>query len=220
MPGAIIPDDWDGSTFVCNRIMWPASEQWRALLLGSATNPARVDYWDEDSGDPSDAMQAVEDAFDLTVPTIYTTGCDEMIPGIPVPTFKVSKDTGQALSAATWTPIDWDVLSWNLNSPQFVLPFSKQAITVENNFGVWHYTLNIGIDSATQMFIQAIITPGPINLALTGTTNGFAELNFDYIWDGSDVALTVEVWSLVAANLDIQIKNCHWSGFLVGPTSE
>ncbi len=76
MAGAIIPDDWDGSTFECLRIEWPSSELWRAILLGNVSKASLPEYWDADTGNPDDAARAVADAYNLTIPVIYEEDCD------------------------------------------------------------------------------------------------------------------------------------------------
>ena len=45
-----IPTDWDNETFCRFAICWPDSVQWRALLRGLVTEPARGFFWDEKTG--------------------------------------------------------------------------------------------------------------------------------------------------------------------------
>jgi hypothetical protein len=47
MGGAIIPDDWDGSSFNCYRVNWPQSLQYEAILLGSVS-----DMWTKECDEP------------------------------------------------------------------------------------------------------------------------------------------------------------------------
>jgi len=58
MPGIPIPDDWDGETYSCWCIEWPASEQWRAILLGYMSSPKLGREWDETTGSILD-VQAI-----------------------------------------------------------------------------------------------------------------------------------------------------------------
>lgn len=67
MPGAIVPDDWDGITFDCLQIQWPSSEKWRAILLGQMSEPSFEHYWDDGFGDPSEAASAAGAAYRQTV---------------------------------------------------------------------------------------------------------------------------------------------------------
>jgi len=56
MPGQPIPNDWDGETFCCHVIEWPASQQWLAILLGLITSPTRGRFWDGATGSIIDAQ--------------------------------------------------------------------------------------------------------------------------------------------------------------------
>lgn len=57
MPQIYIPDDWDEVTWGCHIIEWPQSVQWRALLAGFISTPARGRYWDRRSGVITDAQE-------------------------------------------------------------------------------------------------------------------------------------------------------------------
>lgn len=216
MPGAIIPDDWDGSTFECQRIEWPSSSQWRAILLGQVSEPYQSTYWDETTGSVDEATEAVVDAFGLTVPTIYTTGCDDMVPNIPVSTFKAGKDTGLGLAAATWTYIPWDLLVYSHNSPEFALP-QGQNVTDPDLFGLWHYDLTLKVLLGNQIYMQAVDAFTDISIALVGSSDGSASLSWEQVWDLSSNGIIVKIWSAGATSLDIQLKNCQWSGHFLGP---
>lgn len=50
MPVMPIPDDWDGVSWCCVPIDWPASAQWQAILLGFVTTPQTGRFWDERTG--------------------------------------------------------------------------------------------------------------------------------------------------------------------------
>jgi len=216
MAGAIIPDDWDGVTFACQRIEWPSSEKWRAILLGSVSEPAQESYWDSETGDPLDAARAVYDAYDKTVPIIYTSGCDDVLTNIPVPTFRAYKDTGLSLLASTWTEVPWDVLEWDLNSPNFVLVDNAHEPVGEAKLGIWNYHINLKLTTSNLMFARAILNPGAVDLALTGSDDGHIAMSFFYPHQATGKNITVQVWSVVASGLDFQQKNCHFSGANIG----
>lgn len=76
MTGAIVPDDWDGSTFKCLTIEWPASQLWEAILLGAISAPGSPFYWDKDSGDVDEAVLAMSDAYLSTIAD-RLEDCDE-----------------------------------------------------------------------------------------------------------------------------------------------
>lgn len=63
-----IPEDWDG-TFCRFSICWPDSVQWRSLLRGLVTEPARGFFWDEKTGSIrgvlSDFRQTVDQNIEL-----------------------------------------------------------------------------------------------------------------------------------------------------------
>ena len=217
MPGAIVPDDWDGSSFNCQRIQWPASSQWLAILLGQVSEPTFLSYWDASSGDENEAAKGVVDAFALTVPEVYEKECDDVPTGIPVPTFKVSKDTAQVLTASTWTEVIWDVLTVEENDPDFNVGANIHAIRDANLLGLWHYTLNLKLTTVSQMFLRSIVNVGPPDVALSGDGTGTAVLSWDYVWRDLVTSMQVNIWSAAANNIDILIKNCQWSGFFVGP---
>lgn len=67
MPGAIIPDDWDGSTYDCYQIQWPSSNQWRAILLGQISEPTVQEFWDSGFGDPANPALAASTAYLATI---------------------------------------------------------------------------------------------------------------------------------------------------------
>lgn len=50
MPGARIPNDWNGVDWACHVIEWPASPLWQAILLGQLTELKRGRFWDSESG--------------------------------------------------------------------------------------------------------------------------------------------------------------------------
>jgi len=51
-----IPNDWDGETYQCCIIQWPASPQWWAIFLGFVTTPMVGRFWDGRTGSILDAQ--------------------------------------------------------------------------------------------------------------------------------------------------------------------
>lgn len=45
-----IPSDWDGETYCKYEVCWPDSTNWKAILRGLVTEPARGWFWDANSG--------------------------------------------------------------------------------------------------------------------------------------------------------------------------
>ena len=218
MPGAIIPDDWDGSTFECVRIEWPSSALWEAILLGQITDPSTPGYWDALTGNPDDAARSVQDAYRLTAPALFTTECDD-IPGIPVPTFKVTQTTSQVLAAATWTTVDWDVLTWNENDPEFALSLNGQSIQSDNLKGLWHYDVFLRVEEPINTCeIRAVYTGAGGVIAVSGSTGGDPTLSFDWLWTETDEEIEIQMWSFLANTIRNDIHHCQWVGYYVGPT--
>ncbi len=217
MAGAIIPDDWDGSTFECNRIEWPASEKWQAILLGQVSEASQESYWDSQSGDEEDAATAVQTAYRQTTQNIFTVGCDEMIPGIPVPAFKVTKDVDLGLSATTWTIVPWEEFVYEKNAPEFSLAASAHAVRDPDLFGLWHYEVILHTVDFEPMYIGIWKNPGSTLLGYVGGELTPVGFSFDYIWEDTDDLLTVQVWTFTAQDIDADPLACLWSGTFLGP---
>lgn len=220
MAGAIIPDDWDGVTFQCTKIEWPASLLWQAILLGQMTEAAREDYWDAESGNPQDAAVAVADAYSLTIPAIYEAECNEVHPGIPVPAFKVHKTSALGLASAVWTFVPWEIFTYEYNDPDFVLPISQHLITEPDLFGLWHYDFTLKLTTINYIYVRARETPPTASIVFLGSSSGMAHLSFDYVWTGAGKGLFLEVYSDGVSALDIQPQYCQWNAHFVGPVVE
>ena len=220
MPGAIIPDDWDGGSFNCQKIVWPSSVKWRAILRGQITEPERTSFWDPDSGTVEDAVDAVEDAEYLTSPGFWTEDCDVQPGQDIVSTFKVNKNLALGLAAATWTFVPFELFAYEHNSPDFALPISQHIVTNPDLFGLWHYDLTLALNTFNAIYTRVMATPGNITIAHLGSEIGRINLAFDHFWPGAGLGFHVQVWSPVASSLKIIPENCQWNGHFVGPVSE
>jgi hypothetical protein len=147
MPGAIIPTDWDGVSFNCQKVVWPSSVGWRAILLGQITEPERETFWDPESGDVGDATDAVKDAESLTAPEFWTKDCD-MISGHPVSAFLAYLTSDFVVPTGSYWKVPWDTLLWDFNGPGFSLFDSGHSPLTEQKPGWWHYE------------VQLFVTPG------------------------------------------------------------
>lgn len=67
MPGAKIPQDWDGETWVCWSVEWPDSRDWFALLRGFLTTPKMGRYWDGETGSVVDAQVVGVEIMDRNI---------------------------------------------------------------------------------------------------------------------------------------------------------
>jgi len=61
-----IPDDWIGE-YCRYAVCWPNSEQWRAVLRGVLTIPARGRFWDEHTGSILEAQSVIRETFDTNL---------------------------------------------------------------------------------------------------------------------------------------------------------
>lgn len=220
MSGAIIPDDWDGSTFECNKIQWPASPQWQAILMGQVTEPAWASYWDKTTGDVEEAQEAVNDAFDLTIPDVYLEDCN-VIPGIPVPAFWASKTIDQSIPAATWTTVIWEVMSYDLNNPNFSLALNAHVPVNADLIGLWHYDVYIRMDVNTNVFLRAIQQPGNVEKSWANETpDGKIGTSFDVPHTVGGDQLRIEIYSQVANTIFAAQPMTRFNGHFLGPVSE
>lgn len=63
MGDAIIPGDWAGE-YCKFAVCWPNSPQWLAVLRGALSIPQEGRFWDEQSGQVTEAQGIVEETFD------------------------------------------------------------------------------------------------------------------------------------------------------------
>lgn len=216
MPGAIIPDDWDETTYTCQKVIWPASVLWRAILFGQMTEPERESFWDPDSGDVDDAIAAVNAAETQTAPDFWTEDCD-VIPGIPVPAFSVHKTAALVLPATTWTTVPFEVYTYEHNNPNFSLASNHHAVVAPDLRGVWHYDVTLKLTSISQIYVRLQKLPGPTTIVFMGSSSGLVNVSLDYVWALPLHTLHLEVYSVIASGLDIQPYYCIWNGHFVGP---
>lgn len=219
MPGAIIPDDWDGESFNCQKVVWPSSEMWKAILFGQITEPESSSFWDPDSGDVDDARQAIVDAEDLTSPDFFTEDCD-VIPGQDIVcAFKALKTVVLGLAAATWTVVPFEIFGYAHNSPEFFLATNSHQVTNPELFGLWHYDLTMKLITVNPVYLRIVETPSIKTVIYLGSSLGPINMSFDYLWPGAGQALHLQVYSTGASSLDILEEYCQWSGHFVGPVS-
>jgi len=72
-----IPQDWDGETWFCLQLEWPASRDWIAVLSGLLTSPLQGRFWDERTGTVTDAQDVGWQIWSRNVPF---TECDGETP--------------------------------------------------------------------------------------------------------------------------------------------
>ncbi len=214
---AIIPDDWDGTTFECKRIFWPSSKDWAAILLGQLTEPTDEKYWDTETGDQVAASFAVQTAYRQTIPDVYNLECDDLS-NLPISAFKVHLTAEQAVPITTWTKVDFDVFSYEKNDPGYVLGSEAHSPIAEGKEGIWHYdvSLQVKVDPG-DWFARSIVNSSGNILANSQSSGLFLDLSFDHNWDGAQSTLQIEAWVPSAQTLANTIGNTWWNGHYVGP---
>lgn len=68
--GFTIPSDWDGETWCCVEIQWPASEQWDRLLRSLLYHLTRGRTWDKYTGQITDVQTVAWDIYNRNQPFV------------------------------------------------------------------------------------------------------------------------------------------------------
>lgn len=145
MPGAQIPDDWDGSTYECTPIIWPASVLWRAILLGQITECAKNTYWNADTGNPEDAADNAWLAYLQTIPNWFTP-CQEVAQVVSC--FRARRTQQQPIIGQAWTTIEWQGTQYSVDNPGFNLGSYSHNPTQAgvDKLGLWTYKLALSFN--------------------------------------------------------------------------
>lgn len=78
-----IPDDWDGETWRCIQVEWPASDEWVGLLNGILTLLTLGRFWDERTGIITDVQLTAWEIFNRSYPFVACDG--GAVPEVPDP---------------------------------------------------------------------------------------------------------------------------------------
>ncbi len=219
MPGAIIPNDWDGVTFNCAKVYWPASVRWRAILFGQITEPERSSFWDPDSGDIDDAMQAIVDAEGLTEPDFWEEDCD-VIPGHPISAFLAYSASDQVLSIGSWQTVVWATLLWNFNNSGFNLFLNGHDALTPDKPGWWHYDVQLQVEPASAWkATRAVLVGTGQQVARMDINWRHPRLSFNHKWGEGEPPLVVQVYTSVAATVRADRTETWFSGHYLGPVS-
>lgn len=219
MAGAIIPDDWDGVSFNCQKVVWPASVLWRAILFGQITEPEGPSFWDEDTGDVGDAVDAVNDAEVLTAPEFWTEDCD-VIPGHPVSAFRVTINAQKTLVADVWKRIDWDIFQWEHNEPSYVVSAAGHRPLLVGKDGLWHYDLQVELGTTwADLAVRAIIAGSGKVIAQSLPATNFFVMSWDYDWQLAGNKMVIEVKSSLAGTIEPSASSTVWSAHYLGDIS-
>lgn len=163
MPGAIVPSDWDGSTYDCLQIKWPSSEQWKAFLLGQMTELVSTNYWDATVSSEAEieaAVLAVETAYRETIEN-FPLECESMQTTRAFAAVPVS----QVVQPNAWKPLEFVDPEYIIGNPGFEYSLG----------GGGHRPYNGGPDAAGLWTYKAVIwvtQPTPIRIHLASGLNG------------------------------------------------
>jgi len=216
MTGAIIPTDWDGVSFNCQKVVWPASVQWRAILFGQFTEPHYSSFWDEDTGDVDDAVQAVKDAEKLTEPEFWTEDCDVQS-GHPVSAFLAYPTSAQVLTPGTWNTVRWASLEWDLNNPGFDLAANGHIPGPEGHVGIWHYDIQLNVQPPASYYAMRVrINETGLILARFDHLTTYPRISLDHYWEIGSNKMEVQVhadnFATVQAGRSETMFNGHFLG--------
>lgn len=220
MAGAIIPDDWDGSTYKCQKIEWPSSPQWTAILLGQTTEPAFASYWDADSGDVEDAAEAAAEAFDLTVPAIYEEDCD--VENYPISAFKCGLIAPYTQPPGTFITIPWNFFEYEYNGPDFNLGASaSHKVASVGRQGIWHYDLMVRVNIAGVFWaIRAINFTTGLVLARAEGVGSSLNCSFEYDWPVLSQEVRTQLYVASIGGPTVAIGHTFFDAHYVGPVVE
>lgn len=220
MAGAIIPDDWDGSTFECQRIEWPASPLWQAILLGQVTEPGWSSYWDADTGDVDAAAQAAKDAYRLTIPAIYAEGCDE-VPAL-VTAYMVETTSLFAMPPFTMTTVEFAAYIYQWNNPGFDFADFSHRPDLVGKSGMWHYDVQVRFqpDVLSQYRARAWIPQSSQEIARVENSRPYLSFSFDWWWGAGGYDIVIQAWAAVATTIRTGIGETFWDGSYLGPVVE
>lgn len=217
MTGAIVPDDWDGSTYKCYQVQWPHSEQYEAILLGNISKPSFLDYWDAGSGDAQEAANAVKTAYRNTVPDFWAEDCEEKVEATK--SFRVRRDGIQSIPSGIWTKVLYDEYVWNLQAPGWNMPENAQDMTIPANAGIWQYNAGIRINKFTDIYLGVQLNNSHFICISQAAASNRCQLNVS--WDVNATWTWLNVWVLVGTTgvetLNIPDFTNWFSGHLVKP---
>lgn len=219
MSGAIIPDDWDGSTYKCWKVQWPDSVDYSAILLGSISKPSYLDYWDADSGDAQEAANAIKSAYNATLPDFWASDCED--PLLTTKGFRVRATSTQAVPAATWTKVLFDEFVYNIKPSTWNLAENAQDMTIPASAGIWQYNASVAFDITTRVFcVLRLNNYYPISFSRDDSANNI-QTGSAWKVDATWTWLNLWVYSLVANTILVTDDTFPWlTGHLVTSVEE
>jgi hypothetical protein len=188
-------------------------------LLGQLTEPERESFWDPDSGDVDDAIEAVNEAERLTAAEFWTEDCD-VIPGHPVSAFLAYQVGNQAFVAQTWNKLGWDTFEYSHNDPGFDLDDNIHYPIPEGKEGLWHYDVGvIFVPSGNYWACRAREEDADLQMVRVDQTLTGCNLSFDYDWGEGGTGIAIEVWPGASGGAVSNGRVTWFSGHYLGETS-
>lgn len=217
MPGAIIPDDWDETSYQCIKVFWPNSPKWKSLLLGQLTEPENSPFWDETSGDVDLATETIKTAEEATLISTWLEDCPQDMATLP--SFKRLRTGTLAIGAGIWTPVPLSTVDIDIGSPGYSdeLPAGGHRPFSEDKAGLWRYELLLTIPSSGGIFVSCELGFGGSFVAIAGGTDR-ALVSWLYDWQGTNGILVPYVFSVNGGTLSANSYNSYFSGSYLGQT--
>lgn len=220
MSGAIIPDDWDGSTYKCWKVKWPDSVDYSAILLGAISKPSYLDYWDADTGDAQEAADSIKTAYNTTLPNFWASDCED--PVLITKGFRVRATSGQSIPAATWTKVLFDEFVYNIKSPTWSLAENAQDLTQPASVGIWQYNAGVQVGATEPNIYLAIRLNNSHFIAVNGLSDiDRAQVNTAWKVDATWTWLNLWIYVTNAASITVDDDFTPWlTGHLVTSVEE
>lgn len=218
-----IPDDWDGETWGCHLLEWPNSDQFNGILLGLLTWPLRGWFWDERTGQVTDAqaigmeiygrIQAVEGTmicFDEIVAAINALGNASASgccggsggAGLWPATAEAFEDDGEAFPDGYADREDYSVSKCNLAARLLAdLAADYRALKAVQVAGISSLALSaaLGVLMLTPLALSGVLEATIAALALVGVGVAIFVTACDELADRIDAIDVCEVYGASTA---------------------
>lgn len=222
MPGAVIPSDWDGLTFACVSLLMPDSVEYRAFLLGLQSAMAELSFWDDSTGDVTEATEAMDTAYQETLDNYYSE-CPEM-PIYRFKAFRAKLSQSQSIPAATWTPLNFDsIVYWtNTGAPGEASGYDVNNMghsMVEGFHGsaeFWRYSIQVAFQNYTGVIGLRFNTSINQDNYFDDYDNNYARWSTTQKWVGESNVLRPEVYITSAGTVEPSQDTTWFEGMIGG----
>ena len=219
MSGAIVPDDWDGSTYKCYKIRWPNSNLYSAILLGAISRPSFPSYWDPDTGDVDEAVEAIESSYDQTIPDFWIEDCEDTV--LMTKGFRVQNNSVQSIPAVTWTKVIFNTFVWNKQPTTWNMSENAQDMTIPASAGIWQYNAGLVVSAATRILLSIRLNNYYV-IAYSGNS-AIQRLLLSTAWDVDATWTWLNLWvytDIAVDILSVDDATPWFEGHLIKPVEE